>query len=479
MDLPVTIEDGTPIGINPGGQGEVHLSITADPTNANIVYIGGDRQPASNEADPNATRRIFPNSIGSTGFWGRLFRGDASQPAGSQWVHLTHKNTLGAPGGGTAKSSAPHVDSRDMAFDAAGNLIEVDDGGVYKRTLPRSNTGDWFSLNGDLQVTEVHDIEIDRTSDILFGGAQDTNLIAQNLPGSLDWGFILYGDGGDVNVDDTSTPGESVRFTSVSFLRNFNRSFWDPDGGFLGLDLVRPTILDGGDPLEPQFYTPVRVSGGNPKRLVIGAQNSVYESLDQGDTATEIGPGIRTNSFNLEGVAYGVPANPDALYIGGSNNPDVFPGHRLWVRTAPPPAPLVRSVSYPGTLPIAAITIDPRNGNHAFVIAANAVYRTTDAGVTWSKVTGNLQSFNPSVLRSAAFAHTSFGDAVIVGTNRGAYIATARSGFASWSRLGSFLPTVPLMDLRYDPQGDELNAATLGRGVWTLGHVGVAVLLAD
>ncbi len=55
MDVPSTNEGGTTVGINPvnddeqeddaGGQGATHLSIVADPNNANIVYIAGDRQP--------------------------------------------------------------------------------------------------------------------------------------------------------------------------------------------------------------------------------------------------------------------------------------------------------------------------------------------------------------------------------------------------------------------------------------------------
>ena len=43
-----------------------------------------------------------------------------------------------------------------MTFDAGGNLIETDDGGVYRRTSPRSNTGDWFgisvAMDGDTAV---------------------------------------------------------------------------------------------------------------------------------------------------------------------------------------------------------------------------------------------------------------------------------------------------------------------------------------
>lgn len=479
LDMPVTIEDGTPIGIHPGGQGDFHLSLVADPTDANIVYIGGDRQPARNEADDHATRAIFPNSIGSSGFWGRLFRGDASRPAGSQWVHLTHSNVLGAPGGGTAHNSAPHVDSREMVFDAAGNLIEGDDGGVYKRTLPRSNTGDWFALNGNLQITEVHDVALDRNTNTLFAGTQDNDATLQSAPGGLAWSVLLYGDGGDVDVDDTSVAGRSVRYTSVNFLRNFNRSTWNSAGGLLGVRFLPLTVLDGGAPIQRQFYTPVRLSAGDRERLVIGAQNGLYESFDRGETVRAIGPGIRANSIGLEGIAFGALNNPDALYVGGSDNPAVFPGPKVWVRTAPPPAPLVQSLSYPGTRPVGALAIDPQNGDHAFVLDASAIYQTTDAGVTWTDVTGNLVSkFDPSALRSVVFVNTPYGDAVVVGANRGVYLATSASGFTSWNPLGSLLPTAPVLDVRYDPQGDRLTVATLGRGVWTLNDIGVAVLLA-
>jgi photosystem II stability/assembly factor-like uncharacterized protein len=467
MDLPQTIEAGTPFGIHPGFQGDVHLSLVADPTDANIVYIGGDRQPGP-----------FPNSIGSTGIWGRLFRGDASQPSGSQWVHLTHRNTLGPPGGGTPNNSAPHVDSREMAFDADGNLIEGDDGGIYKRTLPRTNQGVWISLNGDLQVTEIHDIVLDRNNNILFAGTQDNDAIAQNSPGSLDWTLLLYGDGGDVNVDDTTTPGISVRYTSISFLRNFNRSVWNSAGGLLSVALIPRVVVGGGAPLVTQFNTPVRLDGGDPLRLVIGGNNSVYESFDRGDTIREIGPGIRINSLGYQGVAYGVPANPDALYVGGNNVPP-FPGRKLWVRTAPPPAPLLQSLAYPGTRPIRAIAIDPANGDHAFVVDAAAVYQTTDAGISWSDVTGNLGSFDPSILRSITFVTSPHGDAIAVGTNRGVYLATALSGFSNWHPLGKGLPTAPVMDVRYNPQADGLTAGLLGRGAWTLDNIGVAVLLAN
>lgn len=147
LDLPTTTESGVVVGIHPGGQDGTNLSITADRTNANVVYIGGDRQPYLTEFTTELCP-CFPNSIGANDYSGRLFRVDASLAAGSQAAHITHTNTGG--------STSPHADSRDMAIDANENLVEVDDGGIYRRSAPLTNTGDWVSINGDLKTNRSH-----------------------------------------------------------------------------------------------------------------------------------------------------------------------------------------------------------------------------------------------------------------------------------------------------------------------------------
>ena len=205
------------VGLNPkpkpGGQGARHFSIVADPDDANIVYVGGDRQNFP-----------FPNFIGANDFTGRLFRGDTTvAPTGTvpppQWEHLTHSNAVTAiPGGGTVGGSAPHADSREMVFDANGDLIQVDDGGIYRRTSPEDNTGDWFSLNSDIQVTEFHDIAYDTVSNIIIGGAQDTGTPQQIIPGGTTWDSISTADGGDVAVDASSLAGMSIRYSSRQIL---------------------------------------------------------------------------------------------------------------------------------------------------------------------------------------------------------------------------------------------------------------------
>ncbi len=89
-----------------------------------------------------------------------------------------------------------------MTFDAAGNIIEVDDGGIYRRTSPQSNTGDWFSLNGNIAVTEFHDIAYDSLSNTILGGTQDNGNTSQNTAGATIWNTVSQGDGGDVVIDE-------------------------------------------------------------------------------------------------------------------------------------------------------------------------------------------------------------------------------------------------------------------------------------
>ncbi len=443
MDLPGT----TSFGIHPGGQGGTHLSIVADPADSNLVYVGGDRQD-------------FPNIIGATQYSGRLFRGDAAAAAGSQWEHLTHSDSLGPAGGGTASSSSPHADSREMVFDAAGELIETDDGGIYRRTSPQDNTGDWLTINGDIQTTELHDASYDANADIIIGGAQDTGTPAQLVSNMATWFSVSTADGGDVAVDDISTPGFSVRYSSFQSLISFRRQVYDTANTLQSQTFPALTVLAGGSPLSTQFVTPVEVNAIDGTRLIIGGSNSVYESLDQGDTITEIGPGIGVNGTGRDPIGYGAVGNADILYIGSSSN--------LYVRTGPAPAALNLSAAYPGSGTIADLVIDPDDPLTAYVIDSGAVYQTIDAGATWNDITGDLPTLGPGTLRSVAYINGSVEDGIVVGAGTGVFAALAIDGFSIWVPLGSDFPTVPVFDLDYDSASDLLVAGTLGRGAFKL-----------
>lgn len=439
LDLPTTIEAGNPVGIHPGGQGSIHFSLAADLTNANVVYIGGDIQPTP-----------FPNSIGAVDFSGRLFRVDASLPAGSMSAHITHSNTSG--------NTSPHADSRDMAMDVGGNLIETNDGGIYKRSTPLTNTGNWSSLIGNLRTTEFHAASWDSNSKIAAGGAQDTGSPHGTTPGSFLWLSVSTADGGDSAINDTGTPGISVRFSSNQRLGGFRRRTYDTANTFLTQVFPALTVVVGA-PLTRQFYTPVEVNNVTPTRLVIGGANAVYESMDQGDTISQITPAITANGGGPHSLAYGATGNADMLYVGS--------GNQVFVRTAAPPAALIQSIAYPATGFVTGVTINNTDPQNAFVVDATNVYRTGDAGGSWTNVTGNLLTLAPGTIRSVAFSTADAAGSVIVGSDNGVFFAPGPA-FNTWAVLGTGLPRAPVYDLEYDAKDKILIAGMLGRGAWTL-----------
>ncbi len=476
MDSPSTNENGTDVGLNPsggkgptsgapegiaGGQGAIHFAIVADPNNANLVYVGGDRQPRS-----NGDTGSFPNSIGANDFTGRLFRGDASQPAGSQFVHLTHRNNLGAAGGGTASNSSPHADSREMAFDVNGNLLEVDDGGVYRRTSPQNNTGDWFSMIGDLQMTEAHDVAWDSLSNVAFTGNQDTGTTYQPFENAAEWVSLSTADGGDVAVDNIQLAGsnQSVRYTSFQNLGGFRQTVWNSSGGLVSTSFPALTPINGSAALVGAFRTPLETNSVAGGRLLIQGANGLYESLNSGATITAIGTTLGANSVSANAISYGGTknnvANPDLVWAARGS--DVF------VRTAGTGS-VVATASDPTTAEIRDLAVNSRDWANAFVIDNNQVFSTTNVGANWSDITGNLLSL-ASQLWSVAYVTSAVTDAVLVGTNAGVF-AAATSALTTWVDLGTGLPNIITYDMEVDATDDVLVVGTLGRGAWKLDDI--------
>jgi hypothetical protein len=441
--------------LHPGGQAELHLAMAADPGSGRIVYMAGDRQ----QVYPDATgQQLGPNSIGARDYSGISFRGDFTPGANVLWSHLTHRATAAVPGGGTAHFTAPHADARALAVAADRSLLEGCDGGIYRRTRPLDNAGDWFSMNGDLHITEFHAVAWDSVAHLLMGGAQDTGTPEQRQEADDRLESVSTGDGGVVAVDDMGTPGVSVRYSSYFGLGTFIRRVYHADTG--KIEKFEPALIEGVNPPEftPQFYTPIRLNAVQPRRIVFGAANAVYESLDQGETINKLLPPITVNGVGPNPIAYGARGNADILYVGS--------GSSIYVRGAAPPAPLTKAEKYGGGY-VVGITLDPRNPRSAFAVDPNRVFHTNDRGDHWDDITGRLASLGPGTLRSVAFATHNDKGAILVGSDLGVFSAHGPD-FNAWAEFGHGLPKVPVFHLEFDPRDRLILAGTFGRGAWLL-----------
>ena len=204
------------------GSGQLmHGRVLADPNNSSIFYVSGDTQ------GPKALiEKRIATSIGASAWSGRLFRGDYNATTEETlWTAITDNYSTGTVSGITG--SGPHADSRFMMIDGMGNLLQTDDGGVYKRTLPTSNEGAWQSLNGNLQVGEVHTVRWNSTTHTAITGNQDNggNIQAQKYqPTHI---VVAGGDGGVVAVNpNVGIEGGrviSAIYSSSQEFGNFNR----------------------------------------------------------------------------------------------------------------------------------------------------------------------------------------------------------------------------------------------------------------
>ena len=437
---------GAAPAIHPGGQGFTHFSILADRADPDVVYVGGDRQAASP-------------------FVGNLFRGDAS---GGTWTDITDVLTTGF--------TAPHADSRDMVYDANGNIVEADDGGIFRLTNPPGPLSIWTNLNRNLGVGEFYGAPYDHVRDVAFGGTQDTGSAVQSGPGSLTWDEINQGDGGSADVGYVSFLGVdfSVEYTMGNNFGTFQRHFsafpltvLDGQLGLGGLDAA-----DSGFTGFSVFAYEVNAFSG--AQLVIGGINSLYESTDFGDNLTNITPaGASGVSALAYGGSQGGVANPDVIYAGIGGN--------LYLRTTSGGA-FSQLGAYAGGTPL-DIALDPDDWNSVYVTDGAAVYHSGNGGTNWTSVnsaglsalTGGLNTvevFSPGA--------TPGDEVLLVGGANGAFRTRdpGDGATARWTELGWNLPNAPVADLQYDSTDDILVASAFGRGVWAVENAGTFLALA-
>jgi hypothetical protein len=444
---------GVPVPtIHPGGQGLLHAAIVADPTNPNLVYVAGDRQDSP-----------FPNANGCNNFSANTFRGDAS--LASPWQNVVCNG---------AQGTSPHADARDMEFDTDGNLLQANDGGINRLENPNLATRRWVSLNGNVLPAEVHSADFDAVSGVVIAGTQDTGTTMQNEPSSLTWFEFLQGDGGVVAVDDTSTPGASIRYTSSQFLGFFNRSTWNAAniqvGAATPLGLLIVSGPGAGQTLfqfDPniQFYNPYTLNRLDPTRMLIGTA-TIYESFDRGDTLDNLGfTGKFISSLSYGGRLFGAP-HPDTFYVGtsGAGRPYILRRDNLG-------SALIELAAYPGG-GVRDLVMDPEDIRKIYVVdEQDRVWASRSSGAFWQNLTANLPTRLTQVRTIELFSpNASDRDTVLLVGGLGGAFQMRRPGAAgaSWTPLSTGLPHGLVFDLRYNRSANLLVAGILGRGAWTL-----------
>jgi len=410
-------------------------------------------------------------------------------------------------GGGTWRrpGTAPHADSREMVFDANGNIIEGDDGGVYRRTNPTSSTGAWSSVNGDLRAVEFFSVAYDPKHDIIFGGAQDNGTSEQGAPGSTTWDapFALMDNGGGdyrrnqrqqgdgfvnaIDVTSTDAGADSLRYSFTS-PGTFLRRRIDSSNSLVNVTQVRLASTAAGDALsgllaqdrEVRFtLVPYVLNAADPRLMMLGS-SGLYEDADTdaanglaGDVVTRItGNGFAPDAgAKVSAIAYGGRRNgagqTNVAYVGLSSG-------ELFVRGETGATFTSRPVG--GSGPIRDIVLDPDDWRTAYVVRETGVFMTIDEGANFTPITDNLDKFTSQLqsvtLFDPASGTTDGEEIVLVGGRQGAF---RRLG-DMWSEYGRGLPNALVLDVQAIGGGEDiLLTGTLGRGAWTVADISASI----
>jgi hypothetical protein len=430
-----------------------HFGFTADPVDANTVYVSG--------------------------YQGNLYRGDASAMGGKgSWSPLA------------TSTSGPHADSRSLTVVFPNLLLESDDGGVFGLANPRTSSSGWDAASANMRATEFFSVSVDPTTGLIAGGSQDNGTSEQTTLGGVAWNEILGGDGG---LTQFASDGTLYYMSDMYLVRGSNRSqvllaaATSPSKAYSGLNTTDAATLTAGG-FRSWVYA-LNPYPGNQSRLLVGL-TGLYESTDQGATVTKLTPTGLTG--NVTAITYG--ANNTA-YVGTDKR-------QLWVRTSAT-ATFQQITTWPpsSTAGYAVrIVVDPNDYRIAYVLDSKGnVWETTDgdqAKATWAPLTDNLDSLAPAATvvqlddntldepRSPVQTIELYdptpgsqpGDGVLLaGGLGGVFSLRLGSSDPCWHQLGNGLPNAVVSDLHYSPARDVLLAGTYGRGAWTISNASLSL----
>jgi hypothetical protein len=448
----------TPL-IFPGGQGSIHGALVADKTDPNVVWISGDRQPANSELGGVGQ---FPNPNGAFNYSGNIFRNISGI-----WQVMCCSG---------ANGSSPHADSRAMVFDADGNILYGCDGGIFKLSTPNLASRIWSSVNGNIQVTEAHNAAYDRFPKNFIEGAQDNGTSFQIMTDGFVWRAAEQGDGGRVlaDADQTAHAGSSFRYSSSQLFLGFRRRTYNSNGQLTAATSPALMITAGAgagqtlrafDNAGLKFIQPYQLNAINASRMLIGTGN-IYESLDRGETLTNLGSAGGSVGSNLGStpIAYGGRFNgtdvPDVFYVGAGSTIK----HRVTTGGA------ITTITYPGG-GVRGLVIDPFNYKRVFVLdSAGSVFTSPDEGASWVNITGNLAAVSGQGAAIAlANPDSSFNNAILYAAGtKGVFRLTSPTAAGTWTSAGTGFPKAVVWSLDYESTSKVLTAGTLGRGVYAL-----------
>jgi hypothetical protein len=397
-----------------------------------------------------------------------------------------------------------HADTHLGVWSKTGTptLYVGNDGGLsvfrdpYRQVIPQS--GDYLASdvtfvdnrrNKGLQTHLLY--SVGSTMAAIPGDAQDRVVMGlqdnctnwridtgSGMKASMDYKLLLgTGDGQDAVIH----PLDGSRLIAASYLNNINSLSGVGSDGSIGSigSAFSCTVGEGSTFFTQVVPVPSDVTGNT---VLTADSHTVYQSSDFGITWAPRGRNGLDPAVEIRRLAVS-STNGDIMAVSAaiSNVTDMtgyytLDGGASWTRfgafpsTGSSPASAIWGISVGSTPNVLYAT------SEAFHQNASHLWRSVDAGATWTPLDGSPAAPNgyPYGIPAGFLVESRMDPSTLfVGTEFGLY--WSRNSGATWSRLGSGLPLTQVQALWEAPDGSKLRVATYGRGAWEFSRVAVQV----
>jgi hypothetical protein len=417
------------------------------------------------------------------------------------FINLTH--VYGCPPG-FGSIAHVHPNQHSLAFLQINSNMQVvmyfaNDGGIYRAldgytgllTGTCGGSNQFESLNGRLgSITQfVSFSEHPTDPNTILGGAGNNGSPATGASQSgTAWQSVSGGTGGFNQINPDNPDEWFIGHNDVSIQRcssGVNCRSLDFDNG-----LVVSNATVGGD--SGGLFAPFVLDPQNSGELLVGtcrvwrgaSDGSGFSVLtDNFETGrAESCTGVEVNMVRTL-AAGGIKdslGRSNVMYAGSDGLGPIFPtGGHIWVATTVSSGAggwVDRTgLTNPSSYPVSSIALDTSDATGRTAYAAimgffvSHVWKTADAGSSWTDFTANLPDSPANAVFVDAAAST-----VYVGTDVGVFASSTAS--PGWTEVGpalgsvatGYLPNVAVTALHVFNSGGtkKLRASTYGRGIW-------------
>jgi photosystem II stability/assembly factor-like uncharacterized protein len=399
----------------------------------------------------------------------------------------------------------PHGDNHDLWIDPrdTNRMIEGNDGGAC---VTFDGGRSWSSILNQPTAQFYHVVADDQVPYNVYGSQQDNwamRLPSIDFEGAISWkDYVEPGGGESGYIAIGRKPPYTVFGGGIGTGAGHGRLIaWNPDTGQKRNITVWPEVQTvsvagvGAHTLKHRFQWtfPIEVSPHDADALYI-CSNHVHRSTDEGTSWEVISPDLTRNDPDRQGPSGGPITHDNSgaeiyctifafresphergVFWAGSDDGLVHISRdngASWQNITPPELPEWALVSIiepsphdPATAYLAATCYKVDN-------TAPYLFKTTDYGASWTKITGNLPD---GALTRVVREDPNRRGLLYCGTETGLYISFDDG--VNWQPFQCNLPVTPIHDLIV--KGTDLVVATHGRSFWILDDITPLHQMAD